>query len=77
MARFDKTVAVVTGGACERGSRTPRISSPNAPGWWRPEEVTKMVLFLAAEATFSTGSEFNVDGGALLGPVMDLEHAER
>lgn len=37
---------------------------------------TKMVLFLAAEATFSTGSEFIVDGGALLGPVMDLEQAE-
>jgi 3alpha(or 20beta)-hydroxysteroid dehydrogenase len=38
-----------------------------------PEEVTKLVLFLAAEATYSTGSEFIVDGGALLGPVMDLE----
>ncbi len=37
-----------------------------------PDEVTKMVLFLAADATFSTGSEFVVDGGALLGPVMDL-----
>lgn len=37
-----------------------------------PEEVTKMVMFLAADATYSTGSEFVVDGGALLGPVMDL-----
>ncbi len=37
-----------------------------------PEEVTKLVLFLAADATFCTGSEFVVDGGALLGPVMDL-----
>jgi 3alpha(or 20beta)-hydroxysteroid dehydrogenase len=37
-----------------------------------PEEVTKLVLFLAAEATYSTGSEFVVDGGALLGPVFDL-----
>lgn len=37
-----------------------------------PEEVTKMVLFLASDATYSTGSEFVVDGGALLGPVMDL-----
>jgi 3alpha(or 20beta)-hydroxysteroid dehydrogenase len=37
-----------------------------------PEEVTKMVLFLAADATYSTGSEFVVDGGALLGPVLDL-----
>lgn len=37
-----------------------------------PEEVTKLVLFLAADATFSTGSEFIVDGGALLGPAIDL-----
>jgi 3alpha(or 20beta)-hydroxysteroid dehydrogenase len=37
-----------------------------------PEEVTKLVLFLAADATYSTGSEFIIDGGALLGPVMDL-----
>jgi len=37
-----------------------------------PEEVTKLVLFLAADATYSTGSEFLVDGGAVLGPVIDL-----
>ena len=36
------------------------------------EEVTKMVLFLAADATYSTGSEFVVDGGAVLGPVVDI-----
>jgi 3alpha(or 20beta)-hydroxysteroid dehydrogenase len=42
------------------------------PRFGEPEEVTKMVLFLAADATYSTGSEFVVDGGALLGPVMDL-----
>lgn len=36
------------------------------------EEVTKMVLFLAADATYSTGSEFVVDGGAVLGPAIDL-----
>lgn len=38
-----------------------------------PEEVTKLVLFLAADATYSTGSEFVVDGGAILGPVIPLE----
>jgi 3alpha(or 20beta)-hydroxysteroid dehydrogenase len=38
-----------------------------------PEEVTKLVLFLAADATFSTGSEFVVDGGALLGPLAPIE----
>ncbi len=37
-----------------------------------PEEVTKLVLFLAADATYSTGSEFVIDGGAVLGPVMDM-----
>jgi 3alpha(or 20beta)-hydroxysteroid dehydrogenase len=51
------------------------VSQPIAR-FGEPEEVTKMVLFLAAEATFSTGSEFIVDGGALLGPVMNLEQAE-
>ncbi len=37
-----------------------------------PEEVTKMLLFMAADATYSTGSEWVVDGGAVLGPVMDI-----
>lgn len=31
------------------------------PRYGHPEEVTKMVLYLAADATFSTGSEFIVD----------------
>ena len=38
-----------------------------------PEEVTRLVLFLADQATYSTGSEWIVDGGALLGPVTPLE----
>jgi 3alpha(or 20beta)-hydroxysteroid dehydrogenase len=42
------------------------------PRMGRPEEVTKMVLFLAADATYSTGSEFVVDGGAVLGPVVPV-----
>lgn len=29
-----------------------------------PEEVAKAVAFLAFEATFTTGAEFAVDGGA-------------
>lgn len=37
-----------------------------------PEEVTKLMMFMAAEATYSTGSEWVVDGGAVLGPVVDL-----
>ena len=39
-----------------------------------PEEVTRMVLFLASDdASYSTGSEFVVDGGALLGPTIPLD----
>jgi 3alpha(or 20beta)-hydroxysteroid dehydrogenase len=37
-----------------------------------PEEVAAMVLFVAAHATFSTGSEFVVDGGATAGTVTVL-----
>lgn len=37
-----------------------------------PEEVTKLVMFLAADATYSTGSEFLIDGGAVLGPVESV-----
>lgn len=37
-----------------------------------PEEVTRLVLFVASdEASFSTGSEFIADGGQLLGPVPE------
>jgi 3alpha(or 20beta)-hydroxysteroid dehydrogenase len=52
------------GGDLAAGQPIPRIGEP--------EEVTRLVLFLAAEATYSTGSEFIVDGGALLGPVGPL-----
>jgi 3alpha(or 20beta)-hydroxysteroid dehydrogenase len=37
-----------------------------------PEEVTKLLMFMAADATYSTGSEWVIDGGAVLGPVMEL-----
>jgi 3alpha(or 20beta)-hydroxysteroid dehydrogenase len=42
------------------------------PRMGKPEEVTKLLMFMAADATYSTGSEWIVDGGALLGPVLDL-----
>jgi 3alpha(or 20beta)-hydroxysteroid dehydrogenase len=36
-----------------------------------PAELTRLVLFLASsDASFSTGSEFLVDGGLLLGPAL-------
>ncbi|WP_036508970.1 SDR family NAD(P)-dependent oxidoreductase [Nocardia aobensis] len=40
-----------------------------------PEEVAAMVRFIVSEATFSTGSEFVVDGGATTGQVLNLPAA--
>jgi len=34
-----------------------------------PDEVSRMVQFLICEATYSTGSEFVIDGGALVGHI--------
>ncbi|MGF1596290.1 MAG: glucose 1-dehydrogenase [Acidimicrobiales bacterium] len=59
----------MTAGLDDDGALT---STQPIPRMGEPEEVTKLVLFLAADATYSTGSEFVVDGGALLGPVMPL-----
>lgn len=36
-----------------------------------PEEVAKLVLYLVADATFSTGTEFVVDGGVTVGQIME------
>ena len=50
-------------------SAIPRIADP--------EEITRLVLFVASdEASFSTGSEFVADGGLLLGPVPQQADAE-
>ena len=70
--------------------RTPMTAGPDAtaavaaqarhlaiPRVAEPEEITQMVLFVASdEAGFSTGSEFIVDGGVLLGPAPPYERAE-
>lgn len=37
------------------------------PRFGTPEEVAAMVLFIVADATFSTGAEFVVDGGLVTG----------
>ena len=42
------------------------------PRMGEPEEVTKLMMFMAADATYSTGSEWIIDGGAVLGPVIEL-----
>ena len=70
------------------GVRTPMSSGPDTaaalaaaakglaiPRFAEPEEITRLVLFVASdEASFSTGSEFIADGGYLLGPVPDSVH---
>ncbi|MGY6535595.1 MAG: SDR family oxidoreductase [Pararhodobacter sp.] len=38
-----------------------------------PEEVARMVRFMLCEASYSTGSEFVVDGGAVTGQVLRLQ----
>lgn len=36
------------------------------------EEVAKLMLYLVADATYSTGTEFLIDGGATVGQLLDL-----
>jgi 3alpha(or 20beta)-hydroxysteroid dehydrogenase len=40
-----------------------------------PEEVSKLVMYLAADATYATGAEFIIDGGSLLGQAVELPEA--
>src|SRR6266404_1902192 len=50
-------------------SAIPRVAEP--------DEITRMVLFVASdESSFSTDSEFIADGGLLLGPMQQHERAE-
>ena len=42
------------------------------PRFGEPEEVARMVRFMLIEASYSTGSEFIVDGGAVTGQVLNL-----
>jgi 3alpha(or 20beta)-hydroxysteroid dehydrogenase len=50
-------------------SAIPRVAEP--------EEITRLVLFVASDdASFSTGSEFIADGGLLLGAVPQRERTE-
>jgi len=56
--------AAASGAGAVRHLAIPRIAEP--------DEITRLVLFVASdEASFSTGSEFIADGGHLLGPVPD------
>lgn len=42
------------------------------PRFGEPEEVARMARFLFSEATYSTGAEFVVDGGAVTGQMLPL-----
>ncbi len=37
-----------------------------------PDEIAKLVLYLVADATYSTGTEFIADGGATVGQVLNV-----
>lgn len=37
-----------------------------------PEEVTAMLMFILQEATYSTGHEFVIDGGTIIGQVVQM-----
>lgn len=58
--------------------RTPMTSdmdeetaqSQPIPRFGEPEEVAEMTWFLVANATYSTGSEFVIDGGAVTGQLL-------
>lgn len=47
-------------------------SSQPIPRFGEPEEVARLVRFLLCEASYSTGTEFIVDGGAITGQVLNL-----
>lgn len=47
-------------------------SAQPIPRFGEPEEVARMARFLFTEATYSTGSEFVIDGGAVTGQVLPL-----
>jgi len=51
----------------EVGADESAPATRSLPRFGEPEEVAAMVRFLVTEATFSTGSEFVLDGGATAG----------
>jgi 3alpha(or 20beta)-hydroxysteroid dehydrogenase len=65
--------------------RTPMIAGLDAdtiaaaqpiPRVGEPAEVTALLLYLLADATYSTGSEFVIDGGAVTGQVFETLDAQ-
>ncbi len=62
------------------GIRTPMTAGLDDKAYSRqpiarigePEEIAKLALFLIADATYSTGTEFIADGGATIGQVLNV-----
>jgi 3alpha(or 20beta)-hydroxysteroid dehydrogenase len=48
------------------------VAAQPMPRFGEPEEVARMVRFMMCEASFSTGSEFTIDGGAATGQVLPV-----
>lgn len=55
----------MTAGLDERAVQTQPM-----PRFGEPEEVAALIRFIVTEATFSTGSEFVIDGGATAGAAL-------
>lgn len=63
------------------GVRTPMTAGLDDPENYKrqpikrigePDEIAKLVLYLVADATYSTGTEFIADGGATVGQVLNV-----
>jgi 3alpha(or 20beta)-hydroxysteroid dehydrogenase len=48
------------------------VAGQPIPRVGEPEEVTAMLLFILQEATYSTGQEFVIDGGAIVGQTVRM-----
>jgi len=48
------------------------VASQPIPRIGEPEEVTAMLLFILQEATYSTGHEFVIDGGTVVGQTVQM-----
>jgi 3alpha(or 20beta)-hydroxysteroid dehydrogenase len=63
------------------GVRTPMTAGVDAGDMYarqpihrigEPAEIAKLVLYLVADATYSTGTEFIADGGATVGQMLNI-----
>jgi NAD(P)-dependent dehydrogenase (short-subunit alcohol dehydrogenase family) len=65
MKRYEDKKVVIIGGTSDAAAqiREKIIGMVPMKRWGTSEEIAKAVLFLAFDATFTTGAEFPVDGG--------------